>query len=86
MRDFAITATLPGPDGAPVELPLTLEGVDGNVAHVAADETLTQRVYVTAPPGSDMANAGLTDITIWLQDQGGSDRASAGTVFTGKDG
>ena len=86
VRDFAITATLPGPDGASVELPLTLEGVEGNVAHVAADETLTQRVYVTAPPGSDMANAGLTDITIWLQDQGGSDRASAGTVFTGKEG
>ena len=86
VRDFAITATLPGPDGAPVELPLTLEGVEGNVARVAADETLTQRVYVTAPPGSDMANAGLTDITIWLQDQGGSDRASAGTVFTGKEG
>jgi hypothetical protein len=33
-----------------------------------------------------MADAGLTNITIWLQAAGGSDRASKGTVFTGKEG
>ena len=85
-RRFEVTATVPGADGAPVALPLTLEGVAGNVVDVAADATLTQRVYVTAPPASEMAEAGLTDITIWLQDVSGSDRASKGTVFTGKEG
>jgi cytochrome c oxidase accessory protein FixG len=85
-RDFEVTATVPGPDGAPVALPLTLEGLEGNVVHVDADATLTQRIYVTAPPASEMADAGLTNITIWLQAAGGSDRASKGTVFTGKEG
>ena len=85
-RRFEVTATVPGADGAPISLPLTLEGVAGNVVDVAADATLTQRVYVTAPPASEMAEAGLTDITIWLQDVNGSDRASRDTVFTGKEG
>jgi polyferredoxin len=85
-RDFEITATVSGPEGATVALPLTVEGAEGNVVHVAADETLTQRIYVTAPPNSDMADAGLTDITIWLQDVNGSDRASKASVFTGKEG
>ncbi len=85
-RRFEVTATVPGADGAPVALPLTLEGVAGNVVDVAADATLTQRIYVTAPPASEMAEAGLTDITIWLQDVNGSDRASRDTVFTGKEG
>ncbi|HQU69278.1 MAG TPA: cytochrome c oxidase accessory protein CcoG [Albidovulum sp.] len=86
LRDFAVTATVPGPDGEPVALPLTLENVEGNVVQVAADATLTQRVYVTAPKGDALAEGRLTDITIWLQDVNGADRASKGTVFTGKEG
>ena len=85
-RDFEVTATVTGPDGTPAALPLTLEGEQGNLVHVAADQTLTQRIYVTSPPDSNMANAGLTEITIWLQATDGPDRASKATVFTGKEG
>ncbi len=85
-RDFEVTATLPGPEGTSIALALTLEGREGNLVHIDADATLTQRIYVTAPPTSDMAGAGLTDITIWLQAVGASDRASKATVFTGTEG
>lgn len=85
-RNFELSATVPGADGNPVELPLTLENVQGNVVHAAADETLTQRVYVTAPPDSPLSAGALTDITIWLRDVDGTDSASKGTVFTGKEG
>jgi cytochrome c oxidase accessory protein FixG len=85
-RDFVLTATVSGPDGSLIALPLTLEGNEGNLVHIDADATLTQRVYVTAPPASAMAETGLTEITIWLQAVGARDRASKATVFTGKKG
>ena len=85
-RNFVVTATVTDANGSLIALPLTLEGNEGNLVHIDADATLTQRIYVTAPPTSDMADAGLTDITIWLQAVGASDRASKATVFTGKKG
>jgi len=64
---------------------LTLEGRDANVVTVAPDETLTQRVYVTAPRGSDLADERRSDVRFWLRDVDGTKRVSADSVFNGKD-
>ncbi|MDP1667983.1 cytochrome c oxidase accessory protein CcoG [Phaeovulum sp.] len=64
---------------------LTLEGRTANVVTVAPDETLLQRVYVTAPRGSDLADESRTNIRFWLRDVEGTERISADSVFNGKD-
>lgn len=66
-------------------LTLSLEGVEGDTVTVPADELLTQRIYIEAAPGSEPATEDRSNITIWVEDTGGTDRASAGTVFNGKD-
>ncbi|WP_372837668.1 cytochrome c oxidase accessory protein CcoG [Phaeovulum sp.] len=67
------------------DVELVLEGQETNVVTVAPDETLTQRVYVTAPRGSDLADERRTDVRFWLRDVDGIDRVSADSVFNGKD-
>jgi cytochrome c oxidase accessory protein FixG len=71
-----------GFDGA---VQLTLEGRESTLVSVAADETLTQRVYVTAARGTDMADEEHTEIRFWLRDVNGTGRVSTDTVFSGKD-
>ncbi|MEZ5750936.1 MAG: cytochrome c oxidase accessory protein CcoG [Paracoccaceae bacterium] len=78
-REFTLAVT--GDDA----ITLTMEGVDGNVVTVAADEMLNQRVYLTAAPGSDPANARVTDVWIWVEVDGSPDeRISGETVFNGR--
>ncbi|MDP2737752.1 MAG: cytochrome c oxidase accessory protein CcoG [Pseudorhodobacter sp.] len=64
---------------------LTLEGHEGTQVTVAADETLTQRIYVTAPRDSKLASEDHTKIRFWIQDVNSTDRVSVETVFSGKD-
>lgn len=63
---------------------LALEGNDGNTVTVAPDATQTQRVYVTAAPGTPAATADRTDLRIWVEDASTSDRVAINTVFNGK--
>ena len=68
---------------APVPLQISLEGVDGLAVTVPADETLQQRVYITAPAGTAGAVASQSAARIWVQDSTGPDRVSVDTIFTG---
>ncbi|MFT4150198.1 MAG: cytochrome c oxidase accessory protein CcoG [Paracoccaceae bacterium] len=77
-RDFAIS--LDAPEG----LALSLEGEPGLTVRVPANETKSQRIYVVARPGSAVAKTTLTGITLWIEDQGGTDRVSHATIFNGK--
>jgi cytochrome c oxidase accessory protein FixG len=62
-------------------------GLEGTVelrVLVPANETLDQRVHVTAEPGSPAATAHHTDLRLWIEDMGGTDRIAKATVFNGK--
>jgi cytochrome c oxidase accessory protein FixG len=52
---------------------------------VPADSTLLQRVFVTAPAGSDPASAEFTDLRFWIEDLTNGDRAFKDTTFNGDD-
>ena len=65
------------------DLRLSLEGTDTLTVQVPADETLLQRVYVTAPAGSAAAHATRTELRLWVQDAAGADRVSSDTFFNG---
>lgn len=75
---FQITAT-----GHP-SLSVELEGSDSGLVTVPADEMLLQRVYVTAPAGSDPANSERWDIRIWVEDTTNQTRVFKDTVFNGR--
>ncbi|MFC0278999.1 cytochrome c oxidase accessory protein CcoG [Falsigemmobacter intermedius] len=77
-REFRISVE--GAEG----LRLELEGVEGDVVRVDADQTLQQRVYLIAPAGSEVAQAGRIDLTLWFEADGAGSRVQAGTVFNGK--
>jgi cytochrome c oxidase accessory protein FixG len=77
-RDFRISVE--GADGVRLEL----EGATGETVRVGADQTLQQRVYLIAPAGSEVAEGGRIDLTIWFEAAGSGSRAKAGTVFNGK--
>jgi cytochrome c oxidase accessory protein FixG len=65
-------------------LAISLEGTDELRILVPADETLEQRVHVTAAPGSPAATSDRTDLQLWIEDTAGSDRISKSTIFNGK--
>ena len=77
-RPFQITMT------GPHELKLSLEGTDGNVVTVPADQTRLQRVYVTAAPRSHAATHERSHLRLWVEDTTSTDRVSDETVFFGK--
>lgn len=65
-------------------LRISLEGTDQLVVNVPADETYLQRVYVSARPGSEAAEAERVDFRFWVEAIGGTERAWKDTVFHGK--
>ncbi|MFC6686558.1 cytochrome c oxidase accessory protein CcoG [Jhaorihella thermophila] len=65
-------------------LVLELEGTPYHTVTVPANETLHQRVYITAPKGSAPATSDRTEIRLWVEDLTGGDRAYVDTVFNGK--
>ncbi len=77
-RPFKISVT--GDD----TLVVRLEGVEGSVVDVPADEMKLQRVYVLAPPESDAAHSERTDFRMWVEDTTNADRVYKDTVFNGK--
>jgi hypothetical protein len=64
-------------------LRISLEGKDDLVVDVPADETLLQRVYVTAPAGSDAATTDRTPFRIWVEDLESNEHTSNDTIFNG---
>jgi polyferredoxin len=73
--EFSITSDEP--------LAIQIEGSEGLTVPVAADETRLQRVYVTAPPGSEPATSARTEFRLWVDDAISGERASVETFFTG---
>ena len=66
-------------------LVLSLEGLEAMSVMVPANETLLQRVYVTAPKGSDPATSDRTEFRMWVEDKIGEERVQTGTVFNGRE-
>jgi polyferredoxin len=77
--EFAITVASDQP------FMVELEGQEGRTVRVPADTTQLQRVYVVAPPGSDAAQANLTDFRIWVEDLSTTTRTHEDTTFFGRD-
>ncbi|MCL3882045.1 cytochrome c oxidase accessory protein CcoG [Marivita sp. GX14005] len=65
-------------------LEMDLEGVDGDVVNVPANQTYLQRVYVLAPAGSDPAEAERSELRLWVEDLTNGHRASKESIFNGK--
>jgi len=65
-------------------LRIALEGTTALTVTVPADQTLTQRVYVSARKASTAADTSQTDFRFWVEDLSSTDRAYANTVFHGR--
>ncbi|MBR2574745.1 MAG: cytochrome c oxidase accessory protein CcoG [Loktanella sp.] len=65
-------------------LDITLEGADLDIVTVPANETMLQRVYVSAAPGTPAASADRTDLRFWVEDAITDERAFTDTVFNGR--
>ena len=61
-----------------------VEGAEGTLVTVPADEMLLVRVYVEAAPGSAAATSDRTDFTFWVTDLNSQERASKATIFNGR--
>ncbi|MGA0715507.1 MAG: 4Fe-4S dicluster domain-containing protein, partial [Gemmobacter sp.] len=78
-RRFAISAA--GAGGAPPAV--AIEGAEGQVVTVGANETAQLRLYLVAPPGSTLARTERSDLDLWVQAEGSADRLQIGTIFNG---
>ena len=65
-------------------LSIHVEGVDGTLVIVPADEMKQVRVYVDAPKGSPESTTDRSPFTFWVTDLNNQDRASVGTIFNGR--
>ncbi len=66
------------------EMTLSVEGSDGSLVIVPADDTLLLRVYVDAAAGTAAATEARTDFTFWVTDLNSSERAHTDTHFNGR--
>ena len=62
-----------------------LEGVEGLTVTVPANQTMSQRVYLTAAAGSEAAIADRTDVRLWIEQEGTTNRVHHDTIFNGKE-
>ena len=65
---------------------LGLEGKDGLTVTVPANETMSQRIYLTAAPGTRAAEEDRSDVRIWVEELGTTNRVHHDTIFNGKEG
>ena len=82
-REFIITVKADAP------LLVALEGQPGMSVMVPANETKTQKVYLTAPKGTVGARDERTDVRFWIEDitdetPDGVERVFKDSVFFGK--
>jgi len=66
-------------------LSVRLEGTTADSVTVPANETLLQRVYVEAPPGSGPARSERTEFRFWVEDSISEERVWTDTVFNGRE-
>ncbi len=67
-------------------LRIELEGLDRELAiEVPANETVLQRVYVTARPQDPAASRNSTPLRLWVEDLNSGDKASWDTIFNGRE-
>jgi len=78
-RQFRLSLTSDAP------MVLKLEAQDTLTVAVPANATTMLRAYVTAPAGSHAARQERTDLRLWAEDLGSTDRVHHDTVFNGKD-
>ncbi|EEW26968.1 cytochrome c oxidase accessory protein CcoG [Rhodobacter ferrooxidans] len=78
-RNFAVSVI------SDADVSVRLEGLEGTTVMVPANETLSQRLYVEAAPGSEAAKSDRTELDIWVEDVGGTTRVHHDTIFNGKD-
>jgi cytochrome c oxidase accessory protein FixG len=64
---------------------LALEGENGLTVTVPANETMSQRVYLTAAPNSRAAKDDRTQVRLWVEELGTTNRVSHDTIFNGKE-
>ena len=77
--EFTISVT----SAARVEV--ALEGAEGLTVTVPANQTMSQRVYLTAAAGSEAAMEDRTDVRLWIEEQGMTNRVHHDTIFNGKE-
>ena len=65
-------------------LRIELEGTAERSINVPANETMLQRVYVSARPGDAPATADRTDLRFWVEDLTSGERAHKDTIFNGR--
>ena len=63
---------------------LTIEGVPGQLVTVQPDTQLNQRIYLTAPSGTEPSRAAQTPVRIWASVTGDTARIFGETVFNGR--
>lgn len=76
-RDYTLSLT------SDADLRLSLQGEDARVVSVPGNETLLQRVYVTAAPNSPAATRDRTALTLVVTEPGGG-VADVATTFNGR--
>ncbi len=64
---------------------MSVEGSDTLTVTVPANETMQQRVYLTAAPDSDAATEDRSEVRIWVEEIGTTNRIHQDTVFNGKE-
>ena len=65
-------------------LRIDIEGTDERSIIVPANETLLQRVYVSARPQDPAASVDRTDLRFWVEDLISGERAHVDTIFNGR--
>ncbi len=82
--DTEFTVSFRDADGQALDARVELEGVADATVPVNADTMLTQRVYLTAPGDSPLAQGKQQEIVLWVENTANGDRASVETVFHGR--
>jgi cytochrome c oxidase accessory protein FixG len=66
-------------------LETALEGVESLTVTVPANQTMQQRVYLTAAAGSEAALADRTEVRLWIAEEVTTNRVHHDTIFNGKE-
>ncbi len=79
-NDTQFAIMMVGPDG----VTHSIEGVEGPLVWIKADQTLATRVYIEAAPGSEAASAERSEVRLWISDTKSTSRVHHDTIFFGK--
>lgn len=80
-QDTQFSIMMVGTEG----MTMSIEGVDGPLVSIPADQTLAKRIYVEAARGSEAATEERSDVRLWISDAKSTSRVHQDTIFFGKD-